>query len=295
MTPMAGLHKPSWLKIKPSFGPVYSDVKKLIEDLGLHTVCQEAGCPNIGECFSARTATFLIMGDRCTRNCRFCNVDSADPSPPDCLEPERVAQAVKKLGLKFVVITSVTRDDLPDGGASIFASVVESIRRTSPACGIEVLIPDFKGDREALDNVLHVRPEVIAHNIETVPELYDRVRPQADYKRSLELLRYCAESDKELVVKSGMMVGLGETTEMIVKVLADAADAGCRIFTIGQYLSPSQNHLPVEKYYHPEEFADLAEIGRRCGIPHVESAPLVRSSYLAHRQFESLGLINRHK
>jgi len=289
MTPPINRHKPPWLRIKPNFGPVYTEVKSLLRDLNLHTVCQEAGCPNIGECFSARTATFLILGDRCTRNCRFCDVESDIPLPPDCLEPDRVAAAVKKLGLKFAVITSVTRDDLPDGGAAIFAAVINAIRRSSPDCGVEVLIPDFNGDRQALDMVLEARPEVIAHNIETVPELYSRVRPQADYRRSLELLRRCVESDKEAVTKSGMMIGLGESTEMIQKVLADIAEIGCRIFTIGQYLSPSKNHLPVEKYYHPDEFAEFAEIGRRYGIPHIESAPLVRSSYLAHRQFESLG------
>ncbi len=294
MTPLNDRHKPQWLKIKPNFGPVYTEVKSLLQDLNLHTVCQEAGCPNIGECFSARTATFLILGDRCTRNCRFCDVQSDNPLPPDCLEPERVALAVRKLGLKFAVVTSVTRDDLPDGGAGVFAAVINAIRRSSPACGVEVLIPDFKGDSRALDMVLAARPEVIAHNIETVPELYCRVRPQADYRRSLELLRRCGESSKGVVTKSGMMIGLGESVEMIEKVLADIAAVGCQIFTIGQYLSPSKNHLPVEKYYHPDEFAEFAEFGRRCGIPHVESAPLVRSSYLAHRQFESLGQAIRH-
>lgn len=277
--------KPDWLKIRPNFGQKYISVKNLLSELRLHTVCQEATCPNIGECFSAGTATFLILGDRCTRNCGFCDVESGEPPPLDCDEPERVAEAVKALGLKFAVITSVTRDDLPDGGASIFAAVVESIRRVSPNCGVEVLIPDFAGDKGALKIVLDANPTVIAHNIETVPELYDTVRPQANYLRSLEVLKFCANNGNGIVVKSGIMIGLGESMRQIENTIKDAARAGCQVFTIGQYLSPSATHLQVKKFYHPEEFRMLAKYGISCGIAHVESGPLVRSSYLAHKQY----------
>jgi lipoic acid synthetase len=280
------LHKPPWLKIKPAFGSVYTEVKNLLKDLNLHTVCQEASCPNIGECFSARTATFIIMGDKCTRNCRFCGVTSGKPQAPDCNEPERVALAVKKLNLQYAVITSVTRDDLPDGGASIFAGTIKQIRRLSPTCKVEILIPDFLENHTALDTVLEAGPEVLAHNLETVPELYRKVRPQADYNRSLQVLGYAAEASSKTIIKSGIMVGLGETIDQLERVLIDSVRAGCKMFTIGQYLSPSKTHLNVEKYYTPEEFDILKQMGERHGILHVESGPLVRSSYMAHRQAE---------
>lgn len=280
------LHKPPWLKIKPRFGPIYNEMKALIKQLGLHTVCQEAGCPNIGECFSARTATFMILGDKCTRNCRFCGVNSGQPLPPDLDEPARVAQAVKKLNLRFAVITSVTRDDLADGGAAIFVDTVKQIRKENPDCKIELLIPDFTGNHRSLDIILNVKPDVLAHNIETVPILYNKVRPQADYNHSLDVLRYISEQAEDIIIKSGMMVGLGETFHQIEDTLKDVARVGCQIFTVGQYLAPSKNHLPVERYYTPEEFELIKKTGENSGIKHLESGPLIRSSYMAHRQTE---------
>ncbi len=285
--PVDNLRKPPWLKVKANFGPVYTEVKTLLRQLNLHTVCQEASCPNIGECFSARTATFIILGDRCTRNCRFCDVNSGKPSTLDCDEPARVAEAVRKLNLKFAVITSVTRDDLSDGGAAIFAETIDRINRLGSGCLVEVLIPDLQGNRQSLDTIIAARPRVLAHNIETVPELYDTVRPEADYRRSLELLRYVSEKGNGIIVKSGIMVGLGETLEQIERVLENAAGAGCEIFTIGQYLAPSKKHLPVRKFYTPDEFEELKNMGEKIGITHVESGPLVRSSYMAHRQSEN--------
>ncbi len=280
------LQKPPWLKIRPNFGPVYSEVKGLLRELKLHTVCQEASCPNIGECFSARTATFIILGNKCTRNCRFCDVSPGQPSPVDNSEPVRLAQAVKKLNLKFAVITSVTRDDLRDGGAGVFAETIAQIRKTSPDCKVEFLIPDLKGVADSLDIVLNSKPEVFAHNIETVPGLYAKVRPRAIYRRSLSVLNYASQKATHMIIKSGMMVGMGENLQQIERVLRDAAKAGCQIFTVGQYLAPSKNHWPVKKYYTPQEFEQIKALGERQGILHVESAPLVRSSYMAHRQTE---------
>jgi lipoic acid synthetase len=281
------VRKPPWLKIKANFGPVYAEVKTLLNQLNLHTVCQEASCPNIGECFSARTATFIILGDRCTRNCRFCDVNSGQPLPPDCDEPARVAEAIEKLKLRFAVVTSVTRDDLPDCGAAIFAQTINRIKELPTGCQVEVLIPDLGGNRESLDIVIQAHPHVIAHNVETVPQLYDKVRPEADYIRSLEVLKYLSEKGHGIIVKSGMMIGLGETQGQIESVLSDIAKTGCEIFTIGQYLAPSKDHLPVIKFYTPDEFAELKIIGESCGITHVESGPLVRSSYMAHRQTQN--------
>jgi lipoyl synthase len=286
--PVDNLRKPPWLKIKANFGPVYTEVKTLLNQLNLHTVCQEASCPNIGECFSARTATFIILGDKCTRNCRFCDVNSGRPLPPDCDEPARVAEAIEKLKLRFAVITSVTRDDLPDGGAGIFAKTIEKIKSLPTGCKVEVLIPDFGGNREALDTVIAAHPDVLAHNIETVPELYSEVRPEADYHRSLELLKYVSERGDGIIVKSGMMVGLGETEIQIDNVLRDIAGTGCQIFTVGQYLAPSKDHLPVRRFYTPVEFIDLKAKGEQIGITDVESGPLVRSSYMAHKQADNL-------
>jgi lipoic acid synthetase len=276
--------KPPWLKIKPNFGPVYAEVKTLLKGLNLHTVCQEASCPNIGECFSARTATFIILGDKCTRNCRFCDVNPGRPSPPDCDEPARVAEAVRRLQLRYAVITSVTRDDLPDGGASIFADTIKQIRKVNPECKVEVLIPDMKGVHESLNIVIDAAPDVLAHNVETIPELYPAVRPQANYERSLAVLRYVSEQTDKSIVKSGMMIGLGENLDQIKRVLQDAADNGCRIFTVGQYLAPSTKHAPITKFYTPDEFVEIKSIGERCGIGLMVSGPLVRSSYMAHEQ-----------
>jgi lipoic acid synthetase len=287
INPVDNLRKPSWLKVKANFGPVYTEVKTLLNQLNLHTVCQEASCPNIGECFSARTATFIILGNRCTRNCRFCDVNSGEPLPPDCDEPARVIEAVKKLNLRFAVITSVTRDDLADGGAGIFAQTIRGIKELPSGCLVEVLIPDLGGNRVSLDIVIAARPDVLAHNIETVPDLYSIVRPEADYQRSLEVLKYASKNGNGIIVKSGIMIGLGETLEQIERVLRDAADAGCKIFSIGQYLAPSNEHLAVRKFYTPDEFHELKIIGEKMGITHVESGPLVRSSYMAHRQTEN--------
>jgi lipoyl synthase len=287
INPVDNLRKPPWLKIKANFGPVYTEVKTLLNQLNLHTVCQEASCPNIGECFSARTATFIILGDKCTRNCRFCDVNSGRPLPPDCDEPARVAEAIEKLRLRFAVITSVTRDDLPDGGAAIFAQTIKRIKELSASCKVEVLIPDLGGNRDSLDIIIDARPEVLAHNIETVPDLYKQVRPEADYRRSLDVLEYASKHGDGVIVKSGMMIGLGETMEQIEIVLRDIANTGCQIFTIGQYLAPSKDHLPVLKFYTPEEFVELKKIGEQIGITNVESGPLVRSSYMAHKQAEN--------
>jgi lipoic acid synthetase len=278
------LSKPPWLKIRPQFNEAYREVKDLINEMGLHTVCQEATCPNIGECYSARTVTFIILGDTCTRGCRFCDVRKGKPIDYDLDEPARVAEACKRLAMKFAVITSVTRDDLSDGGAAVFADTTFRIKSEIPSCGVELLIPDLKGNIEALQKILDSGPDVLAHNIETVPRLYNRVRPGADYDRTLNILKSSAQLRKDIIVKSGIMVGLGETREEILKVIKSAAERGCQILTVGQYLRPSEWHLPVEKYYTPEEFKILKEEGEELGIKYIEAGPLVRSSYMAHRQ-----------
>lgn len=280
--------RPDWLKVKLTLGPNYRQVKGLLRGMTLHTVCEEAQCPNIGECFERRTATFLILGRVCTRNCRFCAVETGRPSELDLEEPERVAGAVQKLGLRYVVVTSVTRDDLADGGAGVFAATIRRVREASPHTGIEVLIPDFGGKRESLAAVMAARPDILNHNVETVPRLYRRVRPQANYERSLELLRRAKEIDSTVLTKSGIMVGVGETWDEMVSLMGDLHTVGCDILTIGQYLAPSAEHLPIDRYYTPEEFAQLKVEGERIGLRHVESAPLVRSSYHAGRQAEEL-------
>jgi lipoyl synthase len=246
--------KPDWLKRRLPSGETFNQVRELLEAGRLHTVCQEAKCPNIWECYSHRTATFLIMGQRCTRNCRFCSVSSGRPEPLDPDEPGRVAAAVERMSLKYVVVTSVTRDDLPDGGAAHFAATIGAIRRRVPAAEIEVLIPDFQGDRAALATVLKAQPNVLNHNIETVPRLYPAVRPQADYRRSLELLRRAQALARAIPTKSGLMLGLGETPEELRQTLLDLRAAGCRVLTLGQYLQPSPEHLAVEAYVPPDAF-----------------------------------------
>lgn len=261
-------------------------MQKLIRSQHLHTVCGSARCPNLGECWSNRTATFMILGDVCTRNCRFCAVSGGQPSPLNPKEPQRVALSVKALGLKYAVITSVTRDDLPDGGAAHFAATIKAIREISPLCRVEVLIPDFGGDAQALQTVIHAAPDVLNHNLETVPSLYSRVRPQASYQRSLWVLRRSGESG--LRTKTGLMLGLGETEEEIQQVMEDVLGAGCRLLTLGQYLQPTKEHLPVARYVSPKEFAQWAKRGQEMGFDHVEAGPLVRSSYQAHRQVETL-------
>ena len=281
--------KPEWLKVRFPGGPNYMRLKGLMREKRLHTVCEEAHCPNIGECWQAGTATFMILGDTCTRACAFCAVKSGRPLALDTDEPVRVAQAVRRMGLTHAVVTSVNRDDQPDGGASIFAATIRSIRRLSPGTSVEVLIPDFMGNWEALATVMDERPEILNHNTETVPRLYRRVRPKARYERSLELLRRAKEMDPGGITKSGVMVGLGETKHELLLVMARLVDVGCDVLTVGQYLRPSVKHAPVERYYRPEEFEELAEAGRRLGFRHVEAGPLVRSSYHAERQVARLG------
>ena len=282
--------KPPWIRVRLPSAEKYARIKKLKESKCLHTVCEEAKCPNLGECWEKGNATFLILGDICTRNCRFCAVKNGHPGAADTEEPTRVAQAVAAMKLKHVVITSVTRDDLSDGGAAIFAEAIRQIRFQVPQCTIEVLIPDLKGSRDALQTVLEARPEILGHNVETVPRVYPHVRPQAVYQRSLELLRRAKDMDSEVLTKSGIMVGIGETTDEVVDVMQDLRAVGCDIITIGQYLRPTKFHLPVARYYTPDEFADLTKVGRSMGFRWVESGPLVRSSYRAEAQAEGLGV-----
>jgi len=281
--------KPEWLKIRLSTGGSYGQVRGMIQDLSLHTVCQEARCPNIYECFSNRTATFMILGDNCTRRCGFCAVGKEIPRPPDPDEPRHVAEAVRQMDLAHAVVTSVNRDDLPDQGSGHFARTIEQIRSLNPRTRVEVLIPDFQGDEPCLRVVLEARPEILNHNLETVRRLYRRVRPAADYDQSLELLARAsafrdANPEAALRTKSGIMVGLGETVEEILVVMDDLRASGVDIMTIGQYLRPSMQHLPVERFYTPAEFESLRREGMARGFGHVESGPLVRSSYHAHEQ-----------
>jgi lipoic acid synthetase len=277
------LIRPEWIKARAPGGPGYERLQALMRGLDLHTVCEEARCPNLGECWDNGTATFMILGDVCTRACGFCAVKTGLPErPPDPDEPRRVADAAARMGLRHAVITSVNRDDRRDGGAGVFADVIREIRQRVPGCAVEVLIPDFKGDWSALDVVLAARPDILNHNTETVPHLYRRVRPGANYRRSLELLRRSHEAG--LPTKSGIMVGLGETWEQVLETLRDIREAGTSILTVGQYLRPSLKHLPLERYYTPEEFEQLREVGESLGFSHVESGPLVRSSYHAEQQ-----------
>ena len=274
--------KPPWLKVRAPGSPNYLRLKTLMRDLGLHTVCEEARCPNIGECWHHGTATFMILGDICTRACTYCAVAHGRPSEVDRAEPERVANAIDALGLSYVVITSVDRDDLADGGASIFAETIRRTRSRLPDCRIEVLIPDFQGHDEALRAVLDAGPDVLNHNTETVPRLYRMVRSGGRYARTLELLTRSHHHAPHIPTKTGLMVGLGEEREELVGTFKDLCDAGCRILTIGQYLRPTESHAPMVRYYHPDEFADLKRIALDLGFVHVESGPLVRSSYHAH-------------
>jgi lipoic acid synthetase len=274
--------KPPWLKMKMAGGQRYVTLKNLVDSHRLHTVCQSAKCPNLGECWNAGTATLMILGDVCTRSCGFCNIATGKPPTLDLDEPRRVGDAVRIMSLGHVVITSVNRDELPDGGAGIWAETIRQIRIQSPGTSVEVLIPDFCGDWSALQKVLDERPEILNHNIETVPRLYSRVRPQAKYRRSLELLRIAREQG--LVSKTGMMLGLGEAEHELDAVLDDLVAIGCEILTLGQYLQPSVNHLRVERWVHPDEFVMWKQRGESRGIRHVESGPLVRSSYHAEKQ-----------
>lgn len=275
------MRKPDWLKVKIRSGAESNTVNQILNRLSLHTVCQEANCPNLMECFSKKTATFMILGSQCTRNCKFCNVTKGKPEPVDEKEPVNVANAVNELGLKYVVITSVTRDDLNDGGASHFAKVIESIKDINENIIVEVLIPDFKGDELALKKVVKAKPEVINHNVETIPRLYSTVRPMAIYERSLKLLENVKKMDKNILTKSGIMLGLGEKEEEVIELMKDLLKVNCDMLTIGQYLAPSKKHHPVIEYVHPEQFEKYKEIGMELGFKFVASAPLVRSSYHA--------------
>ena len=282
--------KPEWLRARAPVGENYHSLKRLARTLGLNTVCESAQCPNIGECWHHKTATFMMLGNRCTRRCGFCAVPKGRPEPIDFDEPRRVAEAVAQLGLLHAVITSVNRDDDLLGGARVFAMVIEEIRRQAPGCRVEVLIPDFQGDREAIRTVVDAQPEVLNHNTETVPRLYRVVRSGARYERSLELLRYSKELRPAALTKSGVMVGLGEETHELIEVFCDLAAAGCDILTIGQYLRPSRDHLPMKRLYTPREFAELKAEALKLGFRHVESGPLVRSSYHAHQQAAATGI-----
>lgn len=277
---------PAWLRRPLPGGRQYNGTGALVKSLNLATVCQGAKCPNIHECFSCGTATFMILGTTCTRNCAFCNIAPANPGPPDPSEPERLAQAAARLALKHIVITSVTRDDLPDGGAAHFAATIKAVQKVSSGSTIEVLIPDFQGNEGALNTVIAAAPNIINHNVETHSSLYPQIRPQANYKQSLELLARVAQSG--LIAKSGFMVGIGETDENVHEILRDLKSAGCRIVTIGQYLRPSPNHAQVKRYVSPEIFTQYAAWGHALGLEYVFSAPLVRSSYQARETLEAL-------
>ncbi|MFE9278944.1 lipoyl synthase [Paenibacillus glucanolyticus] len=279
--------KPDWIRIKLTTGDNYKEIKSMMRSKTLHTVCEEARCPNIYECWANRTATFMILGDICTRACRFCAVNTGLPTELDLQEPERVAEAAEQMNLRHCVVTSVARDDLKDGGAYIFAETVKAIRRRLPLCSVEVLIPDFMGSEEALKIVMDVKPDILNHNIETVERMSDRVRAKAKYERSLQLLKNAKGMQPDIPTKSSIMLGVGEQWHEILEAMDDLRSVGCDIMTIGQYLQPSPKHLNVDKYYTPEEFAILKEEGMKRGFSHVESGPLVRSSYHAHEQVKS--------
>ena len=275
--------RPDWLKVRLPMGPQVEELRRLMRAKSLHTVCEEAHCPNMAECWGAGTATFMILGDTCTRSCGFCAVKTGRPLELDGDEPAHVGDAVARMGIKHAVVTSVNRDELPDGGASVFAATIREIRRRSPGTTVEVLIPDLRGVLWALDVVLAERPEVLAHNVETVPRLYSRVRPQAVYTRSLEVLRRVKEHAPDRVCKTGIMLGLGENEDEVLDTLRDIRAQGTDVITIGQYLRPSPVHLPIERYWTPAEFARFRDAGMAMGYKHVESGPLVRSSYHAER------------
>ncbi|MBD8499157.1 lipoyl synthase [Paenibacillus arenosi] len=279
--------KPDWIRIKLTTGENYSEIKDMMRSKTLHTVCEEARCPNIYECWANRTATFMILGDICTRACRFCAVNTGMPTELDLQEPERVAEAAEQMQLRHCVITSVARDDLQDGGASIFAGSIKSVRGRLPFCTVETLIPDFMGNWDALKIVMDAKPDILNHNVETVERLSDRVRAKAKYARSLELLRRAKEMQPNIPTKSSIMLGVGEEWHEILQTMDDLRAVNCDILTIGQYLQPTPKHLFVEKYYTPEQFAELKEEGLKRGFSHVESGPLVRSSYHAHEQVKS--------
>jgi lipoic acid synthetase len=290
LAPKKPAPKPEWLKARAPVGENYHNLKKLARDLNLHTVCESAHCPNIGECWNHKTATFMMLGNLCTRRCGFCAVPKGRPGAIDFDEPRRVAEAVAALGLKFAVITSVDRDDNILGGARAFAMVIDEVRRQAPGCQVEVLIPDFQGHEDAIRMVVDARPEILNHNIETVPRLYRVVRSGSRYERSLRLLEYAKELNPALVTKSGLMVGLGEEMHELLAVYQDLANIGVDVLTIGQYLRPSKDHLPMARYYTPDEFAYMKREALKMGFRHVESGPLVRSSYHAHEQADAAAI-----
>lgn len=281
--------KPDWLKVRFPGGPNYARIDRYHRQQGLHSVCRSAACPNQGECWNRGTATFMILGDRCTRGCRFCNMQDGPPLPPDPQEPLKVARAVAELGLTHAVVTSVTRDDLGDGGAAQFARLTEAIRRTAPGCRVELLIPDLAGSRQALATILASEPDILGHNLETVPRLYPAVRQGAVYERSLQLLADARELAPQIPTKSGLMLGMGEERAELLAVLADLRRVGCSLLTLGQYLAPTRGHYPVARYLPPEEFAELRREALALGFRHVEAGPLVRSSYHAEEQFAEAG------
>ena len=291
LAPRKPAPKPDWLKARAPVGDNYHDLKKLARSLNLHTVCESAHCPNIGECWNHRTATFMMLGNTCTRRCGFCAVPKGRPDAIDFDEPRRVAEAVATLDLKFAVITSVNRDDDILGGARAFAMVIDEIRRQAPGCQVEVLIPDFQGNEEAIRIVVEARPEILNHNTESVPRLYRAVRSGARYERTLRLLEYAKTLNSTITTKSGVMVGLGEEMDELLQVYRDLAAVGTDVLTIGQYLRPSKDHLPMARYYTPDEFAFMKQEALKMGFRHVESGPLVRSSYHAHEQANSSGVV----
>jgi lipoic acid synthetase len=287
--------RPEWIKVRAPSGETYEKVRTLMRSKHLHTVCEEARCPNMGECWGGGTATFLMLGDTCTRSCRFCDIKTGRPSPIDWQEPNRVAESVRAMNLRHVVITSVNRDERPDGGAPIFAMVIRRIRQVQPGCSIEVLIPDFKGSRDALKIVMDAQPEVLNHNVETVPRLFRQVQPQDHYEWAEATLRNAKAIDSLVLTKSGIMVGLGETFDEVVAVMRDLVSWGVDILTIGQYLQPSQKHMAIDRYYTPDEFTEFKRIGLELGFKWVESGPLVRSSYHAEQQVRQLSTLNHFR
>ena len=277
---------PDWLKVKIAGGKNYAKMKSLLKNAKLHTICEEAKCPNIAECFNNGTAVFLILGDICTRNCGYCNVTHGVPKPLNENEPKNVAESVKKLALKYVVITSVTRDDLEDGGASVFCETINKIKELNNNCKIEVLIPDFKGDIESLNDIIYSKPDVINHNIEVVKELFPEIRPEGNYENSITLLKNIKKRNRKIKTKSGFMIGIGENKNQILKTMDDLINADVDFLTIGQYLQPTKKHADIKKYYTPKEFEEFKEIGLKMGFKHIESGPLVRSSYHAEQAFK---------
>ncbi len=278
---------PGWMKVRMPGGPNYIDLKNLLRDSNLHTVCEEARCPNIGECWERRAATFMILGDICTRRCHYCAVTTGTPVGLDVMEPERLARTVQKLGLRYCVITSVNRDELADGGALIFARCIQRINDLVPGCRVEVLIPDFDGSMPALKTVVRARPSVLNHNIESARRVFPKVRPRGDYRRSLDLLAAVKEIDSKMPTKSGIIVGMGEEWDEVIETMEDLRGAGCDLLTVGQYLRPSPVHLPIDRFYTPDEFDRIRVIGESLGFKHVASGPLVRSSYHANEQHDA--------